>query len=43
MVAYVRSGLVDVREAVRKAPDADRLVDRLRAAGVDLSALDGWN
>ena len=43
MVAYVRSGLVDVREAVRKAPDADRLVDRLRAAGADLSALDGWN
>ncbi len=43
MVAYVRSGLVDVREAVRKAPDADRLVDRLRAAGADLSALDGWS
>lgn len=43
VVDYVRSGLVDVREAVRKAPDAARLVDRLRTAGADLSALDGWN
>lgn len=42
VVDYVRSGLVDVREAVRKAPDAARLVDRLRTAGADLSALDGW-
>ena len=43
VVDYVRSGLVDVREAMRKAPDAARLVDRLRAAGSDLSALEGWS
>jgi hypothetical protein len=34
---------VDVREAVRKAPDADRLVARLKSAGADLSALERWN
>jgi Tfp pilus assembly ATPase PilU len=42
IVEYVRSGLVDVREAVRKAPDAEHLVARLKDAGVDLRALDGW-
>jgi twitching motility protein PilT len=43
VVDYVRSGLVDVREALRKAPDAARLTDRLKAAGADLSAVDSWN
>jgi twitching motility protein PilT len=43
IVEYVRSGLVDVREAVRKAPDAEDLVARLKAAGVDLRALDRWS
>ena len=43
LVDYVRSGMVDVREAVRKAPDADRLVDRLKASGADLSALERWS
>jgi hypothetical protein len=42
-VEYVRAGLVDVREAVRKAPDADDLVARLTEAGVDVRALDRWN
>jgi twitching motility protein PilT len=43
LVDYVRSGMVDVREAVRKAPDAGRLVDRLKASGADLSALERWS
>jgi Tfp pilus assembly pilus retraction ATPase PilT len=43
LVDYVRLGTVDVREAVRKAPDADRLVARLKSAGADLSALERWN
>ena len=43
VVEYVRSGLVDVREAVRKAPDTEDLIARLEAAGVNLHALDRWN
>jgi twitching motility protein PilT len=43
VVDYVRAGLVDVREAVRKAPDAPRLLARLKAAGADLSGVDGWS
>jgi twitching motility protein PilT len=43
LVDYVNSGMVDVREAVRKAPNADRLVDRLKASGADLSALERWS
>jgi twitching motility protein PilT len=43
IVEYVRSGLVDVREAVRKAPDTEDLIARLEAAGVNLHALDRWN
>jgi twitching motility protein PilT len=40
LVDYVRLGTVDVREAVRKAPEADRLLARLKAAGADISALE---
>lgn len=40
IVEFVRTGVVDVREAVRKAPDREMLLARLNAAGVDLSALD---
>jgi twitching motility protein PilT len=36
VVGYVRSGIVDVREALRKSPDVDLLIDQLRTAGVDL-------
>jgi twitching motility protein PilT len=43
LVEHVRAGVVDVREAVRKAPDADRLFARLKSAAVDLGALEGWN
>jgi twitching motility protein PilT len=42
LVAQVRAGVIDVREAVRKAPEPTRLLAGLTAAGVDLSPLDGW-
>jgi twitching motility protein PilT len=35
LIEYVRVGLVDVREAFRKAPDRDRLLTGLRREGVD--------
>jgi len=43
IVEYVRAGLVDVREAARKAPDLGALVARLRNAGVDVSAIERWS
>jgi twitching motility protein PilT len=39
IVEYVHAGVVDVREAIRKAPAVDLLIDRLRMAGVDVSDL----
>jgi twitching motility protein PilT len=40
LVEYVRTGLVDVREAFRKAPDRDRLLIGLRREGVDTRLVD---
>jgi twitching motility protein PilT len=40
IVEYVRLGLVDVREAARKAPDLDRLLTRLKDAGVDVKSVE---
>ena len=40
LVEYVHAGVVDIREAVRKAPDAELLIARLRMAGVDVSAIE---
>jgi twitching motility protein PilT len=40
IVEYVRAGVVDVREAARKAPDVQLLIDRLRAAGVDVGLVE---
>jgi len=37
---YVRSGTVDVREAFRKTPDRDRLLEHLKRDGVDTSAVE---
>ena len=32
---FVRTGTVDVREAFRKAPDRDRLLESLKRNGID--------
>jgi twitching motility protein PilT len=40
LVGYVHSGAVDVREAYRKAPDRERLLAGLTAAGADTTAID---
>lgn len=40
LVEYVRSGTVDAREAFRKAPDRDRLVEHLKREGVDTSIVE---
>ena len=37
---FVRTGLVDVREAFRKAPDRDRLLDVLKRDSVDTSVVE---
>jgi twitching motility protein PilT len=37
---YVRSGAVDVREAFRKAPDRERLLEYLKRDGVDTSVVE---
>ena len=37
---FVRSGLVDVREAFRKAPDRDRLLESLKRDGIDTSVVE---
>ena len=39
-LGYVQSGVVDVREASRRAPDRARLMASLKAAGVDTAAVD---
>lgn len=40
VAGYVKSGIVDVREAFRKSPNRERLVTALRAVGVDTAAID---
>lgn len=40
LVDLVRSGTVDVREAFRKTPDRDRLLEHLKRDGVDTSAVE---
>ena len=37
---YVRSGTVDVREAFRKAPDRNRLLETLKRDGIDTSVVE---
>ncbi len=37
---FVRSGTVDVREAFRKTPDRERLLEHLKRDGVDTSAVE---
>jgi twitching motility protein PilT len=40
IVDFVRAGTVDVREAFRKAPDRDRLLESLKRNGIDTSAVE---
>jgi twitching motility protein PilT len=40
LTELVRSGAVDVREAFRKAPDRQQLLDSLRRSGVDTTMVD---
>ncbi len=40
LVEFVRSGTVDVREAFRKTPDRDRLLEHLKRDGVDTSVVE---
>ena len=40
LVDYVRSGTVDVREAFRKTPDRDRLLEHLKRDGVDTTVVE---
>jgi twitching motility protein PilT len=40
LVDFVRSGTVDVREAFRKTPDRDRLLEHLKRDGVDTTAVE---
>jgi twitching motility protein PilT len=40
MAAYVKAGVVDVREAFRKAPNRERLMTALREAGVSTAAIE---
>ena len=40
LVEYVQSGTVDVREAFRKAPDRERLLEHLKREGVDTSVVE---
>lgn len=40
LAEYVRAGTVDVREAFRKAPDRERLLERLKRDGVDTSIVE---
>lgn len=37
---YVRAGTVDVREAFRKTPDRNRLLDSLKREGIDTSVVE---
>lgn len=40
LAELVRSGAVDVREAFRKAPDRDRLLDHLKRDGIDTAIVE---
>ena len=40
LVDLVRAGTVDVREAFRKAPDRERLLESLKGSGVDTSVVE---
>jgi twitching motility protein PilT len=40
IIDFVRAGTVDVREAFRKAPDRDRLLESLKRNGIDTSAVE---
>jgi twitching motility protein PilT len=40
LVDYVRTGAVDVREAFRKSPDRDQLLESLKRGGIDVSAVE---
>jgi twitching motility protein PilT len=40
LVEFVRAGTVDVREAFRKTPDRQRLLERLKREGVDTSVVE---
>ena len=40
LAEFVRSGAVDVREAFRKAPDRDRLLETLKRDGIDTSVVE---
>jgi hypothetical protein len=40
LTELVRAGAVDVREAFRKAPDRQQLLDSLRRSGVDTTMVD---
>lgn len=40
LVDYVRAGTVDVREAFRKTPDRDRLLEHLKRDGIDTSIVE---
>jgi twitching motility protein PilT len=41
LVGYVKAGVVDVREAYRKAPDQPKVLAALKAAGVDTAPIEG--
>jgi twitching motility protein PilT len=40
LVDLVRAGMVDMREAFRKAPDRERLLERLKRDGIDTTAVE---
>jgi hypothetical protein len=40
LIEYVATGTVDVREAFRKAPDRERLLEGLKRSGIDTSAVE---
>jgi twitching motility protein PilT len=40
LTGYVQAGVVDIREAYRKAPDSSRLLAGLRSAGADTTLID---
>jgi twitching motility protein PilT len=40
LVELVRAGTIDVRDAYRKTPERDRLVERLKHHGIDTSAVE---
>ena len=40
IIDFVRAGTVDVREAFRKAPDREKLLESLKRSGIDTSAVE---